>query len=148
MASQATVPRVSKSHILLNNLPCTHVHQRQEIIETEFGGNRKMVLILAGWGGKHSTDWSLKNCAPLIRNLEDHIDRGSRSGVGDKKQRWKDLTLFFLLHCFKSSHRLVTCSPMSRSCSHLGLLSWFGLLYCSLLFFFKKLIYSFFCSRS
>ena len=47
-----------------------------------------------------------------MRNLEDYIDEGLQSGVGEEEPKCKDLIYFFLMHSLKNSHKLVSGSPV------------------------------------
>ena len=79
-------------------------------METEFGGNRKVALILSWQRGEHSRLMPQELCPSSRGSLGDYIDEGSKFWVGDEEQMCKDL-VFFLLYCFEHSHMLVSGSP-------------------------------------
>ena len=94
--------------------------------QRQFGGNRNVALIIRQQ--RADTTGSCPRTVPptSMRSLKAYKWWGLPVGVGDKKQRYKDL-IFFLLHCFKNSHRLVSDSPIIVHCllwiALLGLLS-------------------------
>ena len=95
-------------------------------VQRQFGGNRKVALILRQQ--RADTTSSCPRTVPptSMRSLKAYTWWGLPAGVGDEEQKYKDL-VFFLLHCFKNSHGLVSGSPIIVHCllcsALLGLLS-------------------------
>ena len=56
-------------------------HQSQiKSMARDFGGNRKVALILSMWRGDRAD-----SSAPSMRNLGDYMDEGLQSEVGDEQ---------------------------------------------------------------
>ena len=74
-------------------------------METEFGGNRKLVLILSRWRGEDSRlmPQDLRSPDPL-RSLEAYIRQGLTVRSRWWGTRWWNLDFF--LRCFKDSHEM------------------------------------------
>ena len=71
----------------------------EKYTETELGGNRKVAFILNWWREDPSRLMPQELFSPSVRSLGAYISQGSQSGVSDEVE-------FFLLHCFKDSHKL------------------------------------------
>ena len=87
------------------------VHRtRMKNTGTEFGGNRKVAFISASGEGKTVGSWPKTTVSPQpLWGVQGLYGKDSKSGVSDEEQRWEDPD-FFLLDCFKDSHKLVTAT--------------------------------------
>ena len=74
-----------------------------------------MALILSGRRRGTQEVCASRTVPHFHEESGDCIEEGSQSGVGATEQRREDPVFFFLflLHCFKSSHRLVSGSPVA-----------------------------------
>ena len=90
-------------NILLAKILAFSASQSQ-IKNAEFGGNRKVALILS-WQGRSTVVSCIKNCAPHPHHEESRGLYKMRTHSQESVMRNKG---FFLFHCFKDSHRLAS----------------------------------------
>ena len=90
-------------NILLAKILAFYASQSQ-INNAEFGGNRKVALILSQQG-RNTVVSCLKNCAPHPHHEESRGLYKMRTRSQESMMRNR---VFFLFHCFKDSHRLAS----------------------------------------